>query len=220
MRVDVGIAFLTKDSADVVDILGVPGQLKGPFDDVLGVHAALKCFVAVMNGPPLPLPSPALKPVDSLNFQVGTLANLVDSLRMTLIIFRELPAVAAVERQLDLHARGHLLDDELEELPHLIDDASIELFGIAERDTFYWALPASVRGQYGRLEWEEQFAALGRYTRDPNAHWKAFGLDLRCPEGRGLHCLEVFGRQLVCALNGIHPQAGLAFAHRETAKAA
>jgi len=158
--------------------------------------------------------------VDSLNFHLGTLANLVDSLRMTLIIFRELPAVAAVERQLDLHARDRLLDDELEELPHLIDDASVELFGIAERDTFYWALPASVRGQYGRLEWEEQFTALGRYTRDPNAHWKAFGLDLRCPEGRGLHCVDAFGRQLICALHGLHPQAVLTFAHRETAKAA
>jgi hypothetical protein len=139
---------------------------------------------------------------------------------MTVIVFRSLPAVAAVERQLHLHARDRLLDDELEELPHLIDEASVELFGITQRDTFYWALPDSVRGQYGRPEWEEKFDVLGQYTRDPNAHWSAFGLDLRCPEGRGLHCVEVFGRQLICALTGLHPQAVLAFAHREIARAA
>jgi len=139
---------------------------------------------------------------------------------MTLIVFRALPAIAEVERQLDLHARDRLLDDEFEELPHLIDAASIELFGITERDTFYRALPDAVRARYGRLEWEEQFAVLGHYTRDPNTHWSAFGLDLRCPEGRGLHCLEVFGRQLICALEGLHPRAALTFADREIARAA
>lgn len=139
---------------------------------------------------------------------------------MTPIVFRHLPAVAAVERQLDLHTRGHLLDDEIEELPVLIDDASVELFGIAARDTFYWALPDPVRAQYGRREWEAQFDVLGHYTRDPNAHWKAFGLDLCCERGGRLHCLEIFGRQLVCALHGLHPQAMLAFAKPAIAQAA
>jgi hypothetical protein len=139
---------------------------------------------------------------------------------MTRIVFRDLAVVSAVERHLQLHGRDRLLDDDIEELPHLIDDASVELFGITQRDTFYWALPDPVRAQYGRAEWEANFDVLGHYTRDPNAHWAAFDLDLRCPEGGRLHCLEVFGRQLVCALHGLHPQAVLAFADRRTTQAA
>ena len=139
---------------------------------------------------------------------------------MTRIVFRHLPSVAAVERQLVMHARDLLLDDEIEELPHLIDDASVELFGITARDTFYWALPDAVRERYGRAEWEEHFDVLGHYSRDPNAHWRAFDLDLCCDEGRSLHCVEVFGRQLVCAVNGLHPQAVLAFTDRKFPQAA
>ena len=139
---------------------------------------------------------------------------------MTPIVFRHLPAVAEVERQLALHARDCLLDDEIEELPHLINDASLALFGITANDTFYPALPDAVRARYGRAQWEANFDILGHYTRDPNAHWKAFDLDLRCEEGGRLHCLEVFGRQLVCALNGLHPNAVLAFADGARRKAA
>ena len=139
---------------------------------------------------------------------------------MTRIVFRNLPAVSLVERQLDLLARDRLLDDEVEELPHLIDEASLQLFGITQRDTFYWALPDAVRAQYGRAEWEANFDILGHYSRDPNADWRAFGLDLRCEQGDTLHCLEVFGRQLVCALHGLHPRAVLAFAEGRTSKAA
>ena len=139
---------------------------------------------------------------------------------MTLILFRSLPAVAAVERQLDLHARDRLLDDEIEELPHLIDEASVALFGITRRDTFHWALPDAVREQYDRREWEEKFDVLGCYSRDPNALWSGFGLDLRCVEGHSLHCVEAFGRQLICALYGLHPRAVLTFGGSEIAKAA
>jgi hypothetical protein len=139
---------------------------------------------------------------------------------MTRIVFRDLPPVSLVERQLELHARDRLLDDEVEELPHLIDDASVQLFGITQRDTFYWALPDPVRERHSRAEWEDKFDVLSQYTRDPNAHWQAFGLDLRCPEGGRLHCFEVFGRQLVCALNGLHPQAVLAFADDRRKEAA
>ena len=139
---------------------------------------------------------------------------------MTLIVFRHLPAVAEVERQLELQFRDRLLDDEIEELPHLIDEASLQLFGITSQDTFHWALPDAVRAQYGRAEWEANFDVLGHYSRDPNADWRAFGLDLRCEQGDTLHCLEAFGRQLVGALHGLHPNAVLAFAERETAKAA
>ena len=139
---------------------------------------------------------------------------------MALIIFREVPGVSAVERQLHLHARDRLLDDEVEELPHLIDDASVDLFGITRRDTLHWALPDAVRAQYGRVEWEANFDILGHYTRDPNAHWSTFDLDLRCEEGGRLHCLELFGRQLICAVHGLHPQAVLAFADRRIFRAA
>ena len=139
---------------------------------------------------------------------------------MTQIIFRHLPAVSMVERQLDMHFRDRLLDDDLEELPHVIDDASVALFGIIRRDTFYWALPDPLRARYGRAEWEGNFDVLGQYSRDPNAYWRAFDLDLRCEDGGGLHCYDVFGRQLVCALHGLHPQAVLAFVDRQTAQAA
>lgn len=139
---------------------------------------------------------------------------------MTLIVFRHLPAVAAVEEQFRLQSRGLLADDEAEELPHLIDDASRALFGITANDTFYPALPEAVRARYGRAEWETHFDSLGQYARDPNAQWRGFGLDLCCEEGRSLHCLELFGRQLICALHGLHPLAVLAFTDREAAKAA
>jgi hypothetical protein len=139
---------------------------------------------------------------------------------MTLIVFRHLPAAAAVEEQLRLQSRRMLADEEADELPHLIDDASRALFGITANDTLYLALPDPVRARYGRAEWESNFDLLGRYDRDPNAHWRGFGLDLCCEQGDTLHCLEVFGRQLVCALHGLHPNAVLAFASHETAKAA
>ena len=139
---------------------------------------------------------------------------------MTLIVFRHLAAVAALEEQLRLQSLGLLTEDEAEELPHLVDDASRALFGITANDTFYPALPEAVRARYGRAEWEANFDILGQYARDPNAHWREFGLDLCCERGDTLHCLEVFGRQLVCALHGLHPNAVLDFASQETAKAA
>ena len=139
---------------------------------------------------------------------------------MTPIAFRHLPAAATVEEQLRQQSRGLLSDDEAEELVHLIDDASRELFGITANDTLYPALPEDVRERYARADWEAHFVALGQYARDPNAHWRELGLDLCCDEGRSLHCLEVFGRQLVCALNRLHPDAVLAFAQAEIAKAA
>ena len=90
--------------------------------------------VEEVEGPPVSLPS--WIPL-RLTCSHGTRANLVDSLPMTRIIFRDLPAVSAVERQLDLHARDHLLDDEIDELPYLIDAASTDLFGITQGHTFY-----------------------------------------------------------------------------------
>ena len=139
---------------------------------------------------------------------------------MTLIVFRHLPAVTEIEEQLRLQSRGLLPADDAEELPHLIDDASRALFGITANDTLYPALPEAVRVRYGRAEWEALFDVLGQYARDPNAQWREFGLDLCCEEGRSLHCLELFGRQLICALQGLHPLAVLAFADGDIAKAA
>jgi hypothetical protein len=139
---------------------------------------------------------------------------------MTLIVFRHLPAVAELEEQLRLQSRGLLAEDEAEELPHFIDDASRDLFGITANDTFYPALPEAVRANFTRAEWEGNFELLGQYARDPNARWRDFGLDCCCEEGRSLHCLDAFGRQLICALNRLHPEAVLAFAGGEFAKAA
>lgn len=139
---------------------------------------------------------------------------------MTIIVFRQLPGVAAVEQQLALHARGHLADEDVEDLPHLVDDTSRALFGITWNDTLYPSLPPQVAARFGRAEWEAQFDPVGHDVRDPNAHWRRFDLDLTCGEGRSLHCLELFDRQLVCALHGLHPQARLVFADREQARAA
>lgn len=139
---------------------------------------------------------------------------------MTLIVFRHLPAVAAVEEQLRLLSLGLLADEEAEELPHLLDDASRELFGITANDTLYPALPEAVRASHGRAEWEAKFDLLGQHAREPNAYWLGFGLDCCCDQGLPLHCLDVFGRQLICALNGLHPAAVLALADRPLAHAA
>ena len=139
---------------------------------------------------------------------------------MSLIIFRHLSIVAPVEELLRLQACGLLPDEDAEELAHLIDDASRALFGITQNDTLCPSLPEAVGAKFDRAGWEANFEMLGRYERDPNAHWSRFGLDLCCSEGRALHCLELFGRQLVCALDGIHPKAVLAFANREIARAA
>ena len=136
---------------------------------------------------------------------------------MTEVIFRHLPGVSDVEQQLAMQFRNRLLDDEVEELPHLIDDTSVRLFGITRRDTLYWALPSSVRGNYSRAAWDENFDVLGRYSRDPNQHWREFDLDLRCEEGGRLHCFEVFGRQLICAVQGLHPDAKLGLVHSKAA---
>ena len=150
----------------------------------------------------------------------GTPWNLVDSSVLTSILFRDLPGVAEIERQLDMQLRDRLLDDETEQLPQLIDDASRALFNITEHDTHYSALPESVRARFTRDQWEAEFDVLGEYRRDPNAIWQSFGLDVRCPEGRGLHCLDVFGRQLIAAVNGLHPRAMLVFAEYPEARAA
>jgi hypothetical protein len=139
---------------------------------------------------------------------------------MSLIVLRHLPAVAAIEEQLRLQAGGLLPAEEADELPHLIDAASRALFGITVNETLYPALPEAVRARYGRYEWEAQFDRLGWHARDANGYWRAFGLDCCCEQGRSLHCLEVFGRQLICALEGLHPQAMLAFVDPRTAEAA
>jgi hypothetical protein len=139
---------------------------------------------------------------------------------MTLIVFRHLPAVSAIEEQLRLQSIGLLSDDEADELQQLIDDVSRELFGITWNDTLYPALPEAVRARLGPAEWEAHFEILGRYAPRPNAHWSRYGLDLCCKQGRSLHCLELFGRQLICALDGLHPNAELAFAGSEIARAA
>ena len=139
---------------------------------------------------------------------------------MSLIVFRHRPAVTPIEKQLRLQSLGLLADDEAEELQHLIDDASRGLFGITANDTIYVALPEAVRANYGPAEWEANFAILGEHPGDTHAHWRASGLDFCCEQGRSLHCLEVFGRQLICAMDGLHPQAVLTFAYCEIARAA
>ena len=73
---------------------------------------------------------------------------------MTLLVFRHVPAVAQLEDRLRLQSFGLLSDDEVDGLPHLIDDVSRELFGITANETLYPALPEGVRARCGRAEWE------------------------------------------------------------------
>ena len=139
---------------------------------------------------------------------------------MALIVFRDLRGIAEVERLLAMEARGRLPEEEVEELRLVIDDTSRALFGITRNDTLYSALPDAVRARFDRAQWEAQFAILSDYARAPNAHWSRFGLDLSCQQGRAVHCLGWFGRELICAVDGLHPHAHLAFADREIARAA
>ena len=83
---------------------------------------------------------------------------------MTQIVFRELPGVATVERQLDMHFRDHLLDDEVEELPHLIDETSVSCSASLNATPSTGHCRSPVRGKYRRADWEASFDVLGQYT--------------------------------------------------------
>src|SRR4051794_41915159 len=115
---------------------------------------------------------------------------------MRLIVFRHLPAVAAIEDQLRLQSCGLLPDEEMEELPHLIDDASRELFGITANDTYYPALPEAVSAHYGRGERGARFEKPGQVAREPNTGWGRLGIGLSRAHGRGRHWPRVLGRPL------------------------
>ena len=101
---------------------------------------------------------------------------------MAKIIFRELPGVAAVERQLDMHFRDRLHEDELEGLPHLIRRVCQPVRHHQPRHLLLGVPDPVRRAPYGRNAWEEQFDVLGEYSADANARWRAFNLDLSLRE--------------------------------------
>ena len=112
---------------------------------------------------------------------------------MTLIVFRLLPDVAAVEEQLRLQSRGLLPDAEAEELPHLIDDASRELFGISANDTLYPALPEAVRARTAEANGKPSSDCSPGTPGIPTNIGAASASTSVVREGRSLHCLECSG---------------------------
>jgi hypothetical protein len=126
------------------------------------------------------------------------------------ILFRALPGIAEIESQILLWNDNRLMKDEIEALERVIDAKSVELFGISEEDTSYWRLPSREESSSVE-EWEEHFAFLDWEWEEEDRFWEVFGLDLHDENGDRLACIDLFGRQLVCALKRIHPKAVLTF---------
>jgi len=132
---------------------------------------------------------------------------------MKRILFPELPGIAEIERQYLLYLDNKLLKDEREALEAAIEAKSIEFFGITERDTAHWARPTAAAAVTCN-EWEGHFEFIEEGWEEEDAFWDFFGIDVTDGNGMQLACLYAFGRQLVCALKQLHPEARLSF--RET----
>lgn len=126
------------------------------------------------------------------------------------IVFRDLPGIAEIERLYLLYLDNMLMKDEIGDLLQAIDAKSIELFGIVETDTSYWSLPREVNPG-SQDEWERHFEFIAKLYDEENDFWDFFGIDVSDDEGEQLVCIFAFGRQLVCALKRLHPDATLAF---------
>lgn len=128
---------------------------------------------------------------------------------MTRVVFRTLPGIAEIERLYIMMLENKLMKDETEALERAIDDKSLELFGITDRDTQFWSLPAGAPDDPD--EWETHFEFLEWAWDEESEFWDVFAIDVTDDDGDQLHCMDVFGRQLVCALKRIHPAATLTF---------
>ena len=126
------------------------------------------------------------------------------------IIFRDLAGIQEIERQyLDL-LDNRLMADEIAELEQTLDDKSIELFGITQMDTAYWHRPGQVKAETSE-EWERHFEFIDELRSEESDFWDFFGIDVTDERGDQLGCIYAFGRQLVCALKRLHPDAILTF---------
>lgn len=133
------------------------------------------------------------------------------------IILRDLPGIAEIERQYLMFLDNKLMKDEIEALERALEAKSLELFGITQRDTEHWVRPndaAAVSYQ----EWERHFEFIEYAFEEEDSFWEAFGIDVTDEKGDQLACMEEFGRQLVCALKRLHPEAVLTFRRGDTAE--
>lgn len=137
---------------------------------------------------------------------------------MATILFRTLPGIAAIEAQMPLYLEGRLMMDERVALERAITEASVRLFGIRDYETAFHMVPEEVRPATEE-EWERHFEFLEWEFDEEETFWDAVGLDVTDEQGEELYCLEVFGRQLVCAVKRIHPQASAAFLTGEKSEA-
>lgn len=129
---------------------------------------------------------------------------------MNPVIFRDLAGIAELEEQYLLYLDNRLMKPEREELEQRLDEKSLELFGITEDDTLYWHLPRSAMPGTPE-QWERHFEFIENARDEEGEFWDFFGIDVTDGQGVQLGCLYAFGRQLVCALKRLHPDAVLSF---------
>lgn len=128
-----------------------------------------------------------------------------------LIKFIDLPGIRDIELRCKLAADNRLFADERAQLLLDIERKSLELFGITLEDTGYFQRTDSEGLSDEPGEWEDNFEFLQWISEDEPLFWDAFDIDMRDDDGNELQCVDVFGRQLVCALKQLHPKASLAF---------
>lgn len=96
---------------------------------------------------------------------------------------------------------------------------SLKLFGITESDTNFSPKPAEIlhgdmdtltsEGALRWQRWEAHFEFLEWEWDEEGAFWAAVDLDVRDDDGDRSLIMDYWGRQLVCVIKGLLPQARL-----------
>lgn len=102
------------------------------------------------------------------------------------------------------------MKDERQKLERDLDLKSVELFGLTREQTLFRALSPELAPDAFE-KWEIHFEFLEWEYDEEGTFWDAIGIDVSDGNGQQLLCLDYFGRQMVCAIKGLHPAAGLAF---------
>jgi hypothetical protein len=126
------------------------------------------------------------------------------------IVFRDLPGIAELEHQYLLYLDNRLMKPEREELERRLNEKSVELFGITQDETLHWNLPQSAMSGTPE-QWERHFEFIEDPRDEEGEFWDFFDIDVTDGKGMQLGCLYAFGRQLVCALKRLHPDAIVSF---------
>lgn len=153
-----------------------------------------------------------------------------------IIILRDLPGIAEVERIVSQPGAGWREDDP--KRVALIDRVSVSLFGITQGDTervppayddflteddrlalkHLALLGTGNRFRYAEApydqavaehdEWEANFDVLyDDADPDDGEFWRILGVDVTDGSGEDLHCLHNFSRQLIVSAKGLLPGA-------------